>query len=337
VSWIHSHRTLSRERGTQLVEAGKANEKAGRLLAGRDRQHTGHPLVMAHSRIELPSSKTLRSAALFLGAAFSLSWTAWYKGIMKSGTVLIAEHSEPREDLVDRIRARDGDDSWVTPGDMSCFTGRFYAHWEPDEGDDLSDFRQGPEHVSAEEAIAWGRSQADIVLIRVGIGEFGGDESGYFSAGVRHPEDVPVWPEGGLDIRPRPEPRLLTGVPLDDSDARQALDKVVIKLRQLPYSQLRKRIVGEYPWVMRDTLLARLVRRVSQSFGGERLAIVSGSHKSETASTGPSGTRYRVRVQIAWVRPSDDIRVVAWIDDHDYDPPEERIEQTFVVVKPEAG
>jgi hypothetical protein len=38
--------------------------------------------------------------------------------IVKRGTVFIAEHSEPRDDLVDRIGARDGDDSWITPGDM---------------------------------------------------------------------------------------------------------------------------------------------------------------------------------------------------------------------------
>jgi len=173
-------------------------------------------------------------------------------------------------------------------------------------------------------------------LIRVGIGEFGGNEEGYFSAGVRHPEGVPVWLEDGLDIPPRPEPRLSTGVPLDEADARQALDKVVVHLRQLSYTELRKRIVGQYPWLMRETLLVRAVRR---AFGGERLAIVPASHKSETESTGPSGTTYTVCVQIAWagVVPSDDIRVVAWVDDHDFDPPDERVEESFVVVKPDAA
>jgi hypothetical protein len=255
---------------------------------------------------------------------------------MKRGTVFIAEHSEPRDDLVDRIRAQGGDDSWVTSGDMSYFTGQFHAHWEPDD-DDSDEFRQGPEHVSAEEAIAWGRSQADVVLIRVGNGEFGGNEAGYFSAGVRHLDDVPAWPEGGLEISPRPEDRRRTGVALDEGDARQALDKVVAQLRQLSYAQLRKRITSEYPRGMREGFLTRAFRRARRPFREDHLAIVSGSHNSERKSAGPSGNQYRVLVQMDFVGlgPNEDIRIVAWVDDHEYDAPAQRVEHSYVVTKPQ--
>ena len=50
--------------------------------------------------------------------------------------------------------------------------------------------------MSVEEAIAWGRDQADVVLVRLGDDDF------HYSAGVRQPppvpeddEDFPVWPE----------------------------------------------------------------------------------------------------------------------------------------------
>jgi len=75
------------------------------------------------------------------------------------------------------------------------FTARFAAHWESDDG---QEFRDGPEGVTAAEAIAWGRKQADVVQIRVGDGDLGGADFGYFSAGLRQPDDdeLPVWPEG---------------------------------------------------------------------------------------------------------------------------------------------
>jgi hypothetical protein len=58
------------------------------------------------------------------------------------------------------------------------WTGRFSAHWESGDGD----FRDGPVNVTAEEAIAWGRTQADVVLIRLGDSEL------YYSAGDRAPD-----------------------------------------------------------------------------------------------------------------------------------------------------
>jgi hypothetical protein len=113
----------------------------------------------------------------------------------KPGTVMIAEDMDhwPHVDVVDLAR-REVDFSTLDPSDVFCWTGRFTAHWQ--SGDNRS-YRDGPDEVSAEEAIAWGRSQADVVFIRVGDGDLGGDESGYFSAGTRHPDpETPVWPEG---------------------------------------------------------------------------------------------------------------------------------------------
>jgi hypothetical protein len=122
---------------------------------------------------------------------------------MRPGMVWIAEEfgNWPEVDVADLVR-RGVNLSTLDPGDLLCFTGRFSAHWESDEG---KEFREGPDDLSVEEAIQWGRSQADVVLVRVGNGDLGGDEAGYFSAGNRHPHpEMPVWPEGGIEVTPRP-------------------------------------------------------------------------------------------------------------------------------------
>ena len=83
------------------------------------------------------------------------------------------------------------------------WSGRWHAHWESEDGRDSS---QGPEEVSAEEAIAWGREQADVVLIRPG------DSDTLYSAGARSPEpqagdrqsELPCWPDG-QELRRRRE------------------------------------------------------------------------------------------------------------------------------------
>ena len=65
------------------------------------------------------------------------------------------------------------------------WTARFSAHFEGGDGS----HRDGPHLVSVEEAIAWGRRQAEIVQIRVA--------DRYYQAGARpHPEcaDEPRWP-----------------------------------------------------------------------------------------------------------------------------------------------
>jgi hypothetical protein len=74
------------------------------------------------------------------------------------------------------------------------WTARFFAHFEGCDGS----HRDGPFQVSAEEAIEWGRQQAEIVEIRVG------DE--HYQAGAQpHPDcaDEPKWPPRA-PVRRRP-------------------------------------------------------------------------------------------------------------------------------------
>jgi hypothetical protein len=73
-------------------------------------------------------------------------------------------------------------------------TGRFSAHWEAWEG---PEHRDGPEGVPVEEALAWGRGHAELVLVLLG------DADDHYSAGTQQPPpvegddaDFPVWPEG---------------------------------------------------------------------------------------------------------------------------------------------
>ena len=91
-------------------------------------------------------------------------------GAMKPGTVFVGEDFD--ED------------------DFDLCTGSWSAHWE-----DGREHRQGPQRVSAQEAIAWGRDQADVVLV------IPADSDVHYSAGARRPEpeessDFPPWPEG---------------------------------------------------------------------------------------------------------------------------------------------
>jgi hypothetical protein len=76
----------------------------------------------------------------------------------RPGIVLIAEDPE-------------GDDSY-------SWSGRFSVRWESADGES---FMRGPDGVSAEEAIRWGREHADVVLIRPG------DSDAYYSAGMEPP------------------------------------------------------------------------------------------------------------------------------------------------------
>ena len=67
----------------------------------------------------------------------------------------------------------------------------FYGHWEvdaPDEGPML----EGPGWSTAEEAIAWGRERAPVVIIRVGRQPW----QQHYSAGDVFPDLEP--PRGGL-------------------------------------------------------------------------------------------------------------------------------------------
>jgi hypothetical protein len=87
------------------------------------------------------------------------------------GTAFAAEDFDPHPDVIG----------------ATIFTGRFCVHWESDDG---QNFRPGLDHVSVDEAITWGRKQADVVMVRVG--------DTYYSAGSIDPEDgsLPRWSEG---------------------------------------------------------------------------------------------------------------------------------------------
>ena len=65
----------------------------------------------------------------------------------------------------------------------------FYGHWELI--DPPTFLERGPGWASAEAAIDWGRSRADIVLIRIGL------PGTYYSAGDRRDESLPEWPPIG--------------------------------------------------------------------------------------------------------------------------------------------
>jgi hypothetical protein len=95
------------------------------------------------------------------------------------------------------------------------------VHWE-DEATER--WEQGPEHVSAEEAVAWARRYADVVQV------FVGEEEVPYSAGVRQPEGetLPPWPAGGLEIRARP-----VGTPRDGSV--QIVDWVLRSEARMPH------------------------------------------------------------------------------------------------------
>src|SRR3954454_12446320 len=83
-------------------------------------------------------------------------------------------------------------EDWDEEGNPS---GRFDAHWESDDG---AEFRNGPQGVTADEAVDWARRQAPVVVVHVGEGDV-------YSAGVQPADDVPRrWPAGGLTFAPRP-------------------------------------------------------------------------------------------------------------------------------------
>jgi hypothetical protein len=73
-------------------------------------------------------------------------------------------------------------------------TGRFSGHVETVDG-----LGETCEDLPVDEAIAWARERADVVLIRTGDGD-------YHSAGELNPKQLPPWPPVGLRLgrrRPR--------------------------------------------------------------------------------------------------------------------------------------
>ena len=84
---------------------------------------------------------------------------------------------------------------WVVYGPSGQTTewapnGRFRARWESERHGRPVLMEEGPEFDSAEEAIAWGRRRAPVVLIRIGP-----PPRTYYSAGESDPagESLPRW------------------------------------------------------------------------------------------------------------------------------------------------
>jgi hypothetical protein len=102
--------------------------------------------------------------------------------------------------------------------DASRYSGLFAARWESDDGTKL---RDGPEDVPVDEALAWAREQAPIVIVQVG-----GGEDGMYSAGTSEllEDGVQPWPVEGLVIAERPE-----GSALDGSE--QSVEAAYVRLR----------------------------------------------------------------------------------------------------------
>ena len=71
---------------------------------------------------------------------------------------------------------------------------RYYGHWEADDREGL--LEQGPGWDDVEEAIAWGRARAPVVLLRLGRNV----PQRHFSAGEKAPEGIR--PPGGIERWP---------------------------------------------------------------------------------------------------------------------------------------
>jgi hypothetical protein len=84
---------------------------------------------------------------------------------------------------------------------LGRFSGRFVAHWEPADSGVAID---GPEGVSIEDAIEWGRQQADKISVLIG------DDDIPYSAGAHVLEGHKMWPSGGISVSTRP-----WGAPVD--------------------------------------------------------------------------------------------------------------------------
>lgn len=93
----------------------------------------------------------------------------------------------------------------VSAHDAGRYTGRFDAHWESHDGDQI---KVGPRDVSVDEAIRWGRMHSDRVLVRLG-----GEDGQQYSAGSVAVNDLGTlkWPKEGLRIEARPEGATIDG------------------------------------------------------------------------------------------------------------------------------
>ena len=73
------------------------------------------------------------------------------------------------------------------------WSGTWSAHWE---SDDDAEFTDGPQRVSASQAIAWGRARAGVVLIRPGDGVIHSAGASEPKLSSDEPEPLPRWVEG---------------------------------------------------------------------------------------------------------------------------------------------
>jgi hypothetical protein len=128
------------------------------------------------------------------------------------------------------------DDIRVSPGlvlvteqfdddDDDVCSGLWSAHWQ--SGDQ---WRHGPEGVSAQEAIAWGRRQADVVIVEAADS----DVRYSASAGTGAASELPAWPEG----RELPRRRATGMEHLDRSDAAEPISWRVESGGSFPESRL---------------------------------------------------------------------------------------------------
>ncbi len=95
------------------------------------------------------------------------------------------------------VRARRGA-VWIAEDfdadDPPLLTGRFSGYLERDDRP-----KEAFDDLGADDAIAWGRARAAVVLIR------SGDGGRYYSAGEHNPDpqELPVWPPKGIPLKRR--------------------------------------------------------------------------------------------------------------------------------------
>jgi hypothetical protein len=152
----------------------------------------------------------------------------------------------------------------------------FAAHWEDESG---QHFKQGPENVPVEDAIAWGRARAPVVLVNVG------DKSTPFSAGDADlpNESLPRWPKKGMVIRPRP-----FGTPTDGSQ--QTVRWLVRSLVSVPSvsDDVLRRLqdqIGQGPKVAEVTIRRVFERPPSTALGSIPTWVGTGNDGSISEAT----------------------------------------------------